>query len=350
MPVGKGAEFAMKRLSAWIVIVLLGMSAACGEAVAVDNTGTAGALFLRLGNGPRQLSMGGAAMATSGGASSVFWNAAGLADLWERSVWFCDTEYMAGIRVMSFAYAQNVDRLGGTLALSVLSLSSGSMRVTTAGEVDGVESGEEFSWSDLAVGLSYARNLTDRFSVGGTAKYIREGVGSISAIDYSGSTQGVAFDFGTLYRTGFRSLRFGVAATNFGPSLTFGGNYLDSYYVGSSQVSEDKALGDYDLPLMFQAGIAYDPIMTASQKLTVAMDFTHPNDAPERVHFGTEYVIRRVLSIRAGKVLNWEGRGPFFGVGMDIGAGRTGAMQLDYAYTGVEALEGVHQLAIGYSW
>ncbi len=294
--------------------------------------------------------MGGAAMATSGGASSVFWNAAGLADLWQSSVWFCDTEYLAGIRVMSFAYAQNVDRLGGTVALSVLSLSSGDMSVTTATEADGVSSGEQFSWSDLSVGISYARNLTDRFSVGGTAKYIREGIGSISAIDYSGSAQGVAFDFGTLYRTGFRSLRFGVSATNFGPSLAFGGDYLDSYYVGSSQVSEEKSLGDYDLPLMFQAGIAYDPIMTASQKLTVAMDFTHPNDSAERVHVGAEYVIRRVLALRAGKALNWEGRGPFFGVGLDFSSGLSGRMQLDYAYTDVDALEGVHQLSVGYSW
>ncbi len=340
----------MRRLSACIVIVLLGVCVTCGEAAAVDNTGTAGALFLRLGYGPRQLSMGGAATATCGGASSVFWNAAGLADLYEQNLWFCDTEYLAGIRVMSLAYARSVDRLGGTVALSVLSLSSGDMPVTTASEADGVASGEQFSWSDLAIGVSYARSLTDRFSVGGTAKYIREGIGSVSAVDYGGSAQGVAFDFGTLYRTGFRSLRFGVSATNFGPSLTFGGDYLDSYYVGSSQINEQKSLGDYDLPLMFQAGIAYDPVMTASQKLTVAMDFTHPNDAPERVHVGTEYVIRRVLALRAGKVLNWEGRGPFFGVGMDLSTGPRGNMQLDYAYTGIEALEGIHQLSIGYSW
>jgi hypothetical protein len=248
------------------------------------------------------------------------------------------------------AYAQSVERLGGTVALSVLSLSSGSMRVTTATEVDGVASGEQFSWSDLAIGISYARDLTDRFSVGGTAKYIREGIGSISAIGYGGNAQGIAFDFGTLYRTGFRSLRFGVSATNFGPSLTFGGTYLDSYYVGSFHVTERKSLGDYDLPLMFQAGIAYDPIMTSSQKLTVAMDFTHPNDAPERLHLGTECVIRRVLALRAGKVLNWEGRGPFFGVGLNLTGGFGREMKLDYAYTGVEALEDIHQLSIAYSW
>ncbi|MCK4548335.1 MAG: PorV/PorQ family protein [Candidatus Eisenbacteria sp.] len=341
----------MRRLSAWIVIVLLGICATCGEVMAVDNTGTAGALFLRLGYGPRQVGMGGAAVATpGGGAASVFWNAAGLAQMWQRSVWLCDTEYIAGIRVTSFAYAQAVDRLGGTVALSVISLSSGSMQVTTANEINGVASGEEFSWSDLAIGISYARNLTDRFSVGGTAKYIREGVGSISAIGYSGSAQGVAFDFGTLYHTGFRSLRFGVSATNFGPSLTFGGDYLDKYYVGSAQVADSKSLGDYDLPLMFQAGIAYDPMMSSSQKLTVAMDFTHPNDAPERLHVGTEYVLRRVLALRAGGILNWEGRGPFFGIGLNIPGRIRGDLRLDYAYSGVEALEDIHQLSIAYSW
>jgi hypothetical protein len=340
----------MKRLSAWIVIVLLGICVTCGDAVAVDNTGTAGALFLRLGYGPRQVGMGGAAVATPGEAASVFWNPAGLAELWEKSLWLCDTEYIADIRVTSVAYAQPVDRLGGTVAISVLSLSSGSMQVTTASEINGVSTGEEFSWSDLAIGVTYARRMTDRFSIGGTAKYIREGLGSISAIDYSGSAHGIAFDFGTMYHTGFRSLRFGVSATNFGPSLTFGGEYTDRYYIGSSQVTENKSLGDYDLPLMFQAGIAYDPLMTASQKLTVAMDFTHPNDAPERLHVGTEYTIRRVLALRAGKVVNWDGRGPFFGVGLDIPSGVGGDLELDYAYMGVDALEDVHQLSLSYTW
>lgn len=338
----------MRRLCVWIAVVLLGVT--WGEAQAVDNTGTAGALFLRLGHGPKQIGMGGASAAVGGGAASVFWNAAGLTDLRERSIWFCDTEYIAGIRVMSLAFAQTVDRLNGTVALSVLSLSSGSMRVTTVDEVDGVATGEEFSWSDLAVGLSYARSLTDRFSVGGTVKYIREGIGSISAIGRSGSAQGVAFDFGTLYHTGFRSLRFGVAATNFGPSLTFGGDYIDSYYIGSHHVTESESFGDYDLPLMFQAGIAYDPVMSASQRLTVAMDFTHPNDAPEKLHVGAEYVIRRTLALRLGKAFNWEDHGPFLGVGLDIPSRSWGRMELDYAYMGVEALEAVHHLSIGYSW
>jgi len=340
----------MRRLAAWVALLILGIGMGCGESWAVDNSGTAGALFLRLGQGPRYASMGGASVALSGGAASVFWNAAGLSDLHKRSVWFSDTEYIAGIRIMSLAYAQTVHRLGGTVALSVLSLSSGSMKVTTVDEVDGVGSGETFSWSDVAVGVSYARDLTDRFSVGGTVKYIREGIGSISAIGYSGNAQGVAFDFGTLYHTGFRSLRFGVSATNFGPSLTFGGNYTDSYYVGSYHVSEQKTPGDYDLPLMFQAGIAYDPLMTSSQKLTVAMDFTHPNDAPERLHLGTEYIIRRVLTLRAGKAINWEGRGPFFGVGLNLPNRIGTGLNVDYAFTGVEGLEDVHQVSIAYSW
>jgi hypothetical protein len=338
----------MRRLTVGVLVVLLG--ATWGEARAVDNTGTAGALFLRLGCGPRQVSMGGASAALGPGVSTVFWNAAGLADLRGKSIWFSDTEYVAGIRIMSLAYGQTVDRLGGTLALSVLSLSSGDMKVTTTDEIDGVANGESFSWSDLAVGISYARSLTDRFSIGGTAKYIREGIGSIRAIGYDGAAHGVAFDFGTLYYTGYRSLRFGVAATNFGPSLTFGGDYTDNYYVGSHPVEETKAYGDYDLPLMFQAGIAYDPVMTASQTMTLAMDFSHPNDGPERLHLGAEYVIRQVLAIRAGKVINWEGRGPFVGVGLNVLRGLGGKMQLDYAYSGMEALEPVHQLSIGYSW
>ena len=64
-------------------------------------------------------------------------------------------------------------RLGdfGNIGFSFTSLSMEDMKVRTVEQPDGT--GENFSAGDMAIGLSYARNLTDRFSVGITAKYIK---------------------------------------------------------------------------------------------------------------------------------------------------------------------------------
>ena len=92
-------------------------------------------------------------------------------------------------------------------------LSSGDMNLTTVENPQGTET---FTSSDMVIGLSFARMLTDRFSAGLTAKYVRETWDDVSA-------GGVAIDIGTLYDTGFKTLRIGMSIQNFGPELTPGG-------------------------------------------------------------------------------------------------------------------------------
>ncbi len=53
--------------------------------------------------------------------------------------------------------------------------------------------GEFFSAGDIAVGLSYARNLTDRFSIGFSAKYIQETI-------WHESASAIAIDAGTTFQ------------------------------------------------------------------------------------------------------------------------------------------------------
>ena len=57
--------------------------------------------------------------------------------------------------------------------------------------------GEQVSANSFATGISYARELTDRFSIGGNLKYIRENIWHSSASTF-------AFDIGLLYRTIFK--------------------------------------------------------------------------------------------------------------------------------------------------
>ena len=58
------------------------------------------------------------------------------------------------------------------IALNVIALNTAEQEVTTVSQPDGT--GIYYDVSDLAIGLSYARELTDRFSVGLTIKYIQQ--------------------------------------------------------------------------------------------------------------------------------------------------------------------------------
>ncbi|MEJ2618261.1 MAG: hypothetical protein P8Z35_25115, partial [Ignavibacteriaceae bacterium] len=58
------------------------------------------------------------------------------------------------------------------VGVSFTSLSTKDMAVTT--EFSPFGTGEYFSYGDLAFAVSYSRRMTDKFSVGGTVRYIEE--------------------------------------------------------------------------------------------------------------------------------------------------------------------------------
>ena len=86
----------------------------------------------------------------------------------------------------------------GTVGLSVGYLDYGDLEVTTLREPDGT--GETFNPKDLVIGLTYAYNLTDRFSIGGSVKYINQRIWNTTA-------SAVAIDIGTLFISDIYGLR-----------------------------------------------------------------------------------------------------------------------------------------------
>ena len=67
----------------------------------------------------------------------------------------------------------------------------------------------------LAVGLSYGIQMTDRFAIGGGAKYVRQQLGQndtyiggvLEETGKENSVGTIAYDFGTMYDTGIKSIR-----------------------------------------------------------------------------------------------------------------------------------------------
>lgn len=279
--------------------------------------------------------MGEASSAVTGDGWSVFSNPAALATLDSRQVVMSDAEWLADIRLMGGVYAFPYGT-NGAAALSVISVDYGEIPMVREQESDVVAG--TFSPQDLALSLSYARRWTDRLLVGGTLKYIEQSIAEYNS-------RGVAFDFGTLYHTGFRSLRLAMSTSNFGPDMGFDGSYLDKYYIGTAYVEQSRLFGGYDLPLNFRLGLAYDFELPAAGRLTAALDATHPSDYSERLHLGAEYAWDETVFIRGGYVANAEEMDFSAGCGFNLKTS-AGSARLDYAYSNFGVFNAVHRFGL----
>ena len=341
----------MKRL---LIVVLI-----CGSAVFaasaqsgsqdVSKSGTTAATFLEIGVGAQAVGMGGAYVSVANNATALHWNPAGVASLSEMTIDVVHTNWIADTK---FDFAGAVLPLGsvGTLGFSLTALSMGDMKVRTVEMPEGT--GEYFSAGDLSAGISYARQLTERFAIGFTAKYIQQTIWHESASAF-------AVDLGTTFKTDlFGGMTIGASLSNFGTSIKMSGrdtrNFirLDPSKQGSTdQIPTNIELDSWDLPLLFQFGVSTRVFDNNQYRWTIAVDALHPNDNYESLNIGTEFAYSDYLFLRAGYqslFLDQAEGGISFGLGLTSGDvfGNT-RVAIDYAYQDMGRLQGVHVFTLG---
>ena len=180
------------------------------------NLGTSGAQFLKIPVGARAAALGGAFTSSGDDASALFWNPAGIVGVKGGALTVSHEEWWAGSRLNHAAYVQSFGEIG-SFGLSFTMMAMDKTEVTTEEDPEGT--GQYFDAQDLMLGITYARKLTDDFSVGITAKYVHQRI-------WNESASGFAVDVGTQYHIGFSDLRLGMSVTNFGGDLTFEGRDL----------------------------------------------------------------------------------------------------------------------------
>lgn len=318
----------MKRLI--FVIVVLAMAAPIHSQV--TKVGTTAAPFLTIDVGARAVGMGGSFVSVADDATAMFWNPAGIARLSTNEVTLNHTEWIAGI---NFNYAGGIFLLGeyGTVGVNFTSLSMGEMERTT--ELDPEGMGEYFSMGSLAFGVSYARNLTDRFSIGITGKYIQEHILHCSA-------SGLAIDIGTLFTTQFKGLRIGANISNFGTKMQMTGSDLlvqhdiaPDMSGNNPNINANLSTGRWDLPLLLRVGVSMDVIEQANNLLTLSIDALHPNDNTESINLGAEYMFNEIFSLRGGYKSLFKKdteEGPTIGAGLNWQITENTAVKVDYVY------------------
>ena len=309
-----------------------------------DRVAQSGFQFLHLPTHARQAAIGGVSSVMMSGAAAALNNPAAIAlvenaDLVvTRMNWIADIGYNAGALVKN---------LGGwgSLGLSAVYLDYGDMDRTENREI--LDANNErtglsevitglgtFSAYDLAVGVSYARSMTDRLQLGATVKYVRESIDNTDVSNWS-------IDVGTLYYTGFRTLRVAMMGSNFGPDVNFA-EWEERIQVTPANVK---------MPMVFKFGAAIDVLEggPSPHLLTLSSEFIHPNDGPERVHVGTEYAFQDLIFLRGGYRFNYDEQSYTLGGGLNVNLGDIG-LKIDYSYWAFGRLGPVHLVSAGFGF
>jgi len=284
--------------------VLLGVLLVLPASAQFDNTtrsvtkrGTTAADFLNIPVGARATGMGNAIAASSTGPTSIYWNPAGLATMQDGAFLADYATWLAEIDLSFVAIA--IPTSMGTFGIGLTSMVTPDMEVTTVEQQNGT--GERFNASSYALALSYARPLTDRFSIGGSFKVINERI-------WHSTSSGMAFDIGTQFVTPFRDIRLGASISNFGSKMQIGGDDLlvvvdiDPNAEGNNESNRARFNTDrFDLPLTMRIGLAGEIIQTDDIRLTVGVDALNPNNSEQFVNVGTELGFRGdLIMLRAG--------------------------------------------------
>lgn len=222
-------------------------------------TGTVGYTFLEIPVTSRQAALGEAAgtVVNDAGILSLFANPGvlGMQNGYqfgvEQSRWIGDISHSAAGAVIPAG-------LLGHVGIGFNFVDYGSLDHTNA---DGEQLGQ-YTAQSAALGLTWSRRLTDKFSWGVRLNAVQEQI-------HTYSSENLLLDMGVYYETGFQSLRFAGYINNFG---------VDGKFIRDS----------FKMPTVLRLGLAYDLWNSPVFLLTLAAELSHPADNPERFHLAVE--------------------------------------------------------------
>jgi hypothetical protein len=324
-----------------------------------NRTGTTAANFLEIGFGAAGAAMGDAYVSVSDEFSTAYWNPACLAYADGTTAVFFHQPWIAGIN-HSFASASiDLSRLG-TVALSIISVDYGEMEVTTMEMQEGT--GEMFDVDDMAIGLSYGRQLATWFAFGATAKYITSKI-------WHSTARAVAMDLGIFIQTQFFSpsgerengMNIGMSISNYGSRMQYDGlDLLNPIDVRPAEegnyrdVPGQFRLEEWELPLFFRIGFSLTPVVVGPHELLLAVDALHPNNNSESVNVGCQYSLSSQslgrIHLRAGyKSLFMKNAeyGLSAGIGITTYLLHNAALSVEYAYRDMGIFGGINSVGVG---
>ncbi len=315
-----------------------------------QKVGTTAMQFLKVMPSARGTALGDAYSVWAYGSEAVFWNPSGVALVQSHEFSLTYMDWIFDSRQGALSYATAIGDIGA-IGVQVQYVDFGEFEETSNAapfikdpDQPGI-TGRTFRPFSYLVGLTYARSLTDKFSTGLSVKFaheslfdgqmvtaqIRQGVFN----DVKTWGNGLLFDFGVRYNTGYRSIQIGASVQNFGADVDF-------------------AQESSPVPLLFRFGIAADLVGPEAlllgeekNKLRAAFDLFQPNDYSQQAHLGVEYEFAGVFALRAGYKFNYDYEGLTVGGGLmhDFG---TVMLSVDYSFASIGTYLGnVQRISLG---
>ena len=353
--------------------------------IPVNNTayGSTADEFLMLAPSARGAALGGAFAALVTDVSAAYYNPAGLSQMDHAGIMASTMNYVAGTKYTWAAVGLPFSGGSRAIGVSVSNFGFSGQPVYTVEDPTGL-SGEVYSVSQTAVGLTYSQQFSDRFAAGLTAKLVNDQLGRTTGT-------AVAVDFGTSFHAmiGGRPIRASFVVQNLGTTVKQTGEALDVTFTrpapsGEQDVPQEPASAQlttkaWALPVIFRVGVAYDVFETTAGRLSVLGEFTQPNNNQPGFNLGGEYHLALGSSgfAVAGRasVTYWPdnslgapdassanyagfasaaggtslyrasyGGGVYYHPGSGFGVG------VDYAYRNMGLLGGVSMLSVGFNW
>jgi hypothetical protein len=234
--------------------------------------------FLKVVTSPRAAGMGSAFTAILGDIDAIYYNPGGIGFIKGGQYAFSYTRWLANSKLYAGTIAY---RMGGNVwGISVVSARPEAYEQTTIYQPLGT--GKTVQLGDLALGLAFARQMTDRVSWGIQVRRLQEDL-----FLRTSSTWDV--DMGIAAETGFRSIRLAATLRNLGKEVTV----------------ETRP---FSPPIYYNFGIAGELFgkKGAPSCLTVSMETLFATDYGQRWHFGGELWIANALALRAGYKTNYD--------------------------------------------
>ena len=342
----------MKRLVSVLVLVALWLCQFTSVTNAQSKLAQTGFDFLNVGTDARATGMGEAFTTMEGSSAALFYNPAGIARLnsfvdisTNQLKWIADIKYLSGAVAIA-----PYDGRYGVIGISLMNINYGDFKFTQVAnndqgyvDLDGYPMPKAY-----VVGLGYGKELSNQFAVGGQVKYAYQSLGKSIVPVYKQTTTGgtvrtdttyelreynlgtVAFDFGTVYKTGLKSLAFGVSINNF-----------------SREVKYERE--SFQLPLSFKIGISMNlmdlvPDLAENHSFYVSVDAVHPRSYSESLNIGGEYVFSNTVALRVGYVTHH----PDYGLTAGIGVRKFG-VGFDYSFMPHKIFNDIQRLSVRFT-
>lgn len=299
-----------------------------------------GLQFLSVGPDGRGGALGQAMTSLENNSESMFYNPAAMARM-DNFMEFAASQnnWIFDIKHNAFSFALRPAKGAfGVLGATFRNIDYGEVEGTMVhGSDQGYVDTEIMNPTAFAAGVGYAKDLTDKFSIGGHVSVVGQQLGrSIvpygkdSLIVKNNVVTGQSYDFGTLYYTGYKSLAFGMSVRNFSNEIKY----------------EDEG---FQLPLTFTMGVSMDLLdllnsKPKGMKLFTTVDAVHYRSHAEQINVGLEFSYLDMFYFRGGFRSNNDEDDVTFGFGIS-----KFGLAIDYASTPFGNIGTVQRISIKFA-